>query len=271
VGLADANRELVAETAGRERADEALRRRDAEILAARKIQEYLLPDGPPILPGFDIAGMTYPADLAAGDYFDYLSMRDGLSGFVVADVSGHGIVPAMVTATTHAYLRSLAALHAEVHEIVSHVNAILCGELQDGLFVTALLASLDPVTRTLTYAGAGHPNGYIIGSSGEVRVCLRSTGPVLGVMRDAIFPASSSVVLEPGDIVLLLTDGVTEAESPDHSWFGTERAIDIVRENLDRTADEIIASIRRGLQEFSGRDTPVDDVTVVVVKAQPVR
>jgi serine phosphatase RsbU (regulator of sigma subunit) len=269
--LVEANQMLLAEIAKREQADETLRKREAELLAARRIQQHLLPDGPPTLPGFDIAGMTYPAAFAAGDYFDYLPMRDGLMGFVVADVSGHGIGPAIVTASTQAYLRSLAELHTEVDEILKLANAILCRETKDNLFVTLLLAKLDPGTRSFVYASAGHPTGYILGSSGEVKAHLESTGPPLGIMPDAIFPVGCPMALEPGDLVLLLTDGLPEARSPEDSSFGIERAIDVVRNNRDQTAGEIVASVYRALQGFSRRDAPLDDVTVVVIKVQPAR
>jgi sigma-B regulation protein RsbU (phosphoserine phosphatase) len=251
--------------------DQERRRRDAEFLAARTIQEHLLPDGPPTLPGFDIAGMTYPAEFAAGDYFDYLPMRDGLVGFVVADVSGHGIGPAIFMAATQAYLRSLVVVHTELDEILKHANAILCREMKGDHFVTLLLAKLDPETRSLVYASAGHPTGYIIGSTGEVKAHLESTGLPLGILPDAIFSVRCPLALEPGDVVLLLTDGLLEARSAEDSLFGTERAIDVIRSNRDRTASEILASVYGAWREFSGRDESLDDITVVVIKVQPTR
>jgi sigma-B regulation protein RsbU (phosphoserine phosphatase) len=215
--------------------------------------------------------MTYPAEFAAGDYFDYLPMRDGLVGFVIADVSGHGIGPAIVTASTQAYLRSLAEMHTEVDEILKLANTILCREMKDHLFVTLLLAKLDPGTRSFMYASAGHPAGYILDSSGEVKAHLESTGPPLGIMPDAVFPVCCPMALESGDLVLLLTDGLLEATSPEHSLFGTGRAIDVVRNNRDRTAGEIVASVYHAWRGFSGRGAPLDDITVVVIKVQPAR
>ena len=249
--------------------EEERRKRDAELLAARTIQEHLLPDGPPRLSGFDIAGMVYPAEFTAGDYFDYLPLCDGQVGFVVADVSGHGIGPALIAATTQAYLRSLAEMHTEVDEILKLANAILCSELKDNLFVTLLLAKLDPGTRSFAYSSAGHPAGYIIGSSGEVKARLESTGLPLGIKPDTIFPVCCPITLEPGDLVLLFTDGLLEARSPENSSFGIERAIDVIRNNRDRTAREIVASVYRALQGFSRRDAPLDDVTIVAIKVQP--
>lgn len=246
-------------------------KRHMELLAARKIQQQLLPDGPPILPGFDIAGITYPAEVAAGDFFDYLPMRDGRIGFVVADVTGHGIGPAIVTASTHAYMRSLAEVHTEVNDILACANTILCREMKDGLFVTLLLARLDPRNRSFVYCSAGHPSGYIIDSSGKLKFVMASTGMPLGVAPGASFPAGDSVRLERGDLVMLLTDGLLEARSPEGILFGSERTIDILKENRNRTAGEIAESVCRAVQDFSERKIPLDDVTTVVIKVEPDR
>ena len=152
-------------------------------------------------------------------------IRDGLVGFVVADVSGHGIDPAIVMVATQAHLRSLAGVHTEVYEILKLANVRHCKQLKDDLFVTLLQATLDPETRSFVYASVGHPTGYIIGSSGEVKAHLESTGVPLGIMPEASSPISCPMTLDPGDVVLLLADGLPEARSRENSLFGTERVI----------------------------------------------
>ena len=124
------------------RAEEIVRENLAHLLAAQKIQEHLLPKHPPVLPGFDIAGALYPAEFAAGDHFDFLPMPDDCLGIVVADVAGHGIGPAILMASTHAHMHSLAATYTDVEEILHRANLILVGETDPERFVTMFFSAL---------------------------------------------------------------------------------------------------------------------------------
>ena len=251
----------------RRRMERSQRENEAQLLAAQRIQECLLPRSPPDLPGFDIAGALYPAEFAAGDYFDYLPMPGDATGIVVGDVSGHGFSSAMLMCLTHAYLHSLAETQDRVEEILARANNILLKEIEQNRFVTLFFGRLDPRSRSLTYASAGHPTGYVLSASGEVRHRLESTAPPLGVLADAAFPGQGPVTLEPGDVVLLVTDGVLEARSPDGTEeFGTRRTLEVAVANRERTAAEIIAAIYRAVCRFSARDPQIDDVTVLVIK-----
>jgi len=254
----------------RKRAAMALQERRIEMLTARSIQEHLFPADPPLLSGFDIGGARYPAAFTAGDYLDYLPMPDGSLGFAIGDVSGHGIGPALITAFAHAQLQSLAKRYTEVDEILAAANSILCEETQDDLFVTLLLVRLDPRTRSLVYANAGHPTGYVLDSSGDVKDRLESTDFPLGIIPDTGFPVHDCITLEPGNLVLLLTDGAAEARSRDDRMFGTEQVLEIVRSNRSKTSAQIVMSLYRAVQRFSGSDTLLDDVTALVIKVQPV-
>ncbi|MBC8870804.1 MAG: SpoIIE family protein phosphatase [Planctomycetes bacterium] len=251
---------------GRKRMEQTLREQEAQFLAAQQIQEHLLPDAPPRLPGFDIAGACYPAEFAAGDYFDFVPLSRECMGVVVADVSGHGIGPALLAASTQAHLRSLAETPAEIDEILSRINRFLIREAQGEHFVTLLLARLDHQSRILAYANAGHPSGYILDGAGRLRTSLTSTGYPLGIVAKAEFPAGDPTQLAPGDTVLLLTDGLLEAMSSDGDSFGTERTLDVFSANRTKPAAEIIRSIYQAVQEFTGGTLLVDDVTLVVIK-----
>jgi len=242
---------------------------EAQFLAAKEIQEHLLPDTPPKLLGFDIAGACYPAEFAAGDYYDFVSFVDGCVGLVVADVSGHGIGPALLAASTQAHVRSLAEMSEQIGGILSRINRFLIRQARNERFVTMLLAHLDPRSRSLAYVNAGHPSGYIIDVSGRLKSRLPSTSLPLGVVAEAEFHAGESRQHDPGDVVLLLTDGLLETTSPDGDCFGPERTLEVFAANRAKPAAEIITCIYLALQQFSSGVPLVDDVTLVVVKVDP--
>jgi serine phosphatase RsbU (regulator of sigma subunit) len=243
---------------------ERLRR---EVLVAGRIQQRLFPAGTLQVPGFDIAGASYPAEAAGGDYFDYIPMQDGCLGLVVADVSGHGFGPALLMAETRAYLRAFALTCSDVGEMVGFANRALAADVADEHFVTLLLARLDPRSRALVHASAGHTSGYVLDPSGAVRALLDSTGPPLGIMPEATFPARPALTLGPGEIALLLTDGILEACSPGGELFGKERVLSVLRANRDRSAREIVAALHAAVVAFCQEGPLADDVTLIVARA----
>jgi PAS domain S-box-containing protein len=252
----------------RKRMEQTLREKEAQLLAAQKIQERLLPDASPAVPGFDIYGVCYPAEFAAGDHFDYLPMQDDRIGIVVGDVVGHGIGPALVMASTHAHLRSLAEICTEPDEILLRLNRNLFKETEPNIFVTLLFACLDPRSRTLRYASAGHPPGYVLDGQGKVKATLPSTSLPLGIQLETQYHISDPIALTRGDVTLLFTDGLIEASSPSDKPFGVKRVIDVVRRHIDQTARQITESLYQALMEYSGGHKPVDDITLVVVKTE---
>src|SRR5581483_10317530 len=132
-----------------------------EIRLARQIQQKLFPAPALPLPGFDVSGVSHPAEATGGDYFDYLPLPDGSLGVVIGDVSGHGFGPALLMAELRAYLRAFLLSRADVGEIVGLLNRALADDAPEGYFATLLLARLDPATRSLVYASAGHSPGYV--------------------------------------------------------------------------------------------------------------
>lgn len=255
---------LVEDISGRKRAEQALREREAHLLAAEAIQARLWPKAPPALPGFDIAGASYPAEFAAGDYFDYFPMRDGSTGFVIGDVAGHGLGPAIVMALTYAHLRSLTQVCDEIDDIVTRLNQFLINETDH--FVTLLFGRLMPDTRSFTAVNAGHPPGYVLDSSGHIKAQIGSTTLPLAVMPDAAIPSCEWIRLEPGDIVLMFTDGIPEARSAEGAFFGKQRMLEVVCTKRDRPAAEIIHAIFEAVQQFCRPGKPLDDVTAIVIK-----
>jgi sigma-B regulation protein RsbU (phosphoserine phosphatase) len=249
----------------RKRAEQALREREAtreQLRVARSIQRSFFPVAAPELPGFDIAGASYPAEATGGDYFDYLPMPDGCLGIVLADVSGHGLGPALVMSQTRAYLRALLPLGLDVSELVTRLNHSLSADSAGNSFVTFFLALLDPRKRCFVHAGAGH-QCYLLGAQGEVEV-LESTGLPLGVLSGTV-ASGATRTLETGQLVLLLTDGIPEAQAPNNSCFGIERTLAVVQANRDQPARVIVEALYRAARDFA-QGQQQDDITVVVVK-----
>ena len=214
--------------------------REAQLIAAQRIQEFILPHRAPQVPGFDIAGKVLPAEFAGGDYFDFLMLPDGAMGIVVGDVSGHDVSAALIMASASAHLRSFAEDHDDVQEILFHTNAILSRETDDARFVTLFFLRLDPHTRQIRYVNAGHPSAYVLSQAGDVKQVLHSNSFPLSVLPDAEYPLSDVLELAPGDIVLLITDGILEARSPTGEFFDADHLLAVLRDNGHRSAAEII-------------------------------
>jgi sigma-B regulation protein RsbU (phosphoserine phosphatase) len=240
---------------------------DQEIRLAREIQQRLFPAGPLPLPGLEVAGASFPAEATGGDYFDYVPMADGGLAVVVGDVCGHGFGPALVMAELRAYLRAFLQTRTDVGQILGLLNNALAGDTDR--FVTLLVARLDLASRSMVYAGAGHLPGYVLGPDGEVKTRLESTGLPLAILPDAEYPTAEAPPLEPGELVLFLTDGLVEAHGPAGIPVGVERVLGLVRANRHRPAREIILAVCDGVREFCGPGAQPDDMTAVVIKANP--
>ncbi len=250
----------------RRHAEQALRATELKLGMARQIQQNLFPAQAPALAAFDIGGAAYCAEATGGDYFDYFPMLEDCLGVVIADVSGHGFGPALLMASTRAYLRALAQTHRSAGAILTLANRFLAREVGADSFVTLLLARLEPATRSLVYASAGHPTGYVLDPAGAVKRLLKSTALPLGIDADAVFTEAPAVPLEPGEVVLFFTDGITEARAADDCPFGLDRALDLVRTHRDRPARDIIAALYGAVHDFCRDRRPLDDVTAIVIK-----
>lgn len=248
--------------------EEQLRRREAELVAAQEIQRLLLPHASPVLEECDIDGTLVPAEFAAGDFFDYLTLKNGRFAVVVGDVSGHGIGPALMMASTHAHIRSFAATLSNIGQIVCRTNSAFVEETAPDRFVTLIMACFDPRSMTLEYVNAGHPSGYVLDASGNVKTALKSSSLPLGIMADEKFQASEPLKLETGDVLLLLTDGILEAGAPDSKPFGVDRSLAVVRENRLEPARAIVEALHSAVYDFVGHKDFKDDVTAVVMKVK---
>lgn len=253
----------------RKRSEKALLENEREFRAAREIQQHLFPKQPPALPGFEIAGASYPAATASGDYFDYLPMLCGRIGVVVGDVSGHGIGPALLMAITRAYLRLLTSRRENPGEILTVANKTLIDDMGSDRFLTLCLARIDPEQRTLVYANAGHSTAYLLNAAGELKHPLKRTGIALGWNADASYGDSDPIPLEPGDMIVLGTDGIEEAVGADDSLFGTGRLLEVVHSCRHKPARLIVDALYEATRAFTGHAAQEDDITAIVVKVLP--
>ncbi|PYI84977.1 MAG: hypothetical protein DME26_12155 [Verrucomicrobia bacterium] len=254
----------------RKRAQQELRENEEQFRIAREIQQRLFPKAAPEIPGFDLAGATYPAEATGGDYFDFLPMLHGRLGIIIGDVTGHGVGPALLMAETRAYLRILTRNRDEVGEILRRANRVLAEDVGAERYVTLFLSRLDPSTRAFVYASAGHPTAYVLSASGEIKASLKRTGVPLGIHADTHYQPAPETSLLPGELLLAVTDGLEEAMAPDETAFSSERVLEIVRSHRGQTARQIVEALYQGVREFSGNAPQMDDVTAVVVKvAEP--
>lgn len=240
--------------------------RELEMRLARVVQQKLYPAQAPDLVGFDLAGATFPADVICGDYFDFIPMANGCLGVTVGDVSGHGVGSALLMAETRAYLRTLARATSDTVYILKQLNSFLCADTDENCYVTLVFVCFDLRKQNFTYASAGHISGYLLDSSGAVKQVLESTSLPLGLFTDVYFPSSQEIKPVPGDLLLLLTDGVPECQDGDENFFGDERALQIVAAQRQCEAREIINRLYKETQDFSAPIPQNDDITAVVCK-----
>ena len=257
---------FVRDITDRKRAEKELRQNKEQFRVAREIQQRLFPKAAPVVEGFDVAGATYPAEATGGDYFDYLPMLNDRIGIVVGDVTGHGVGPALLMAETRAYLRILAGRREDVGEILTRANSVLAEDVGSERFITLILARLSPQDRTLNYASAGHPSGYVLAPNGDTRLQLPRTGVPLGVRPDTAYVSSPQIPLVPGELVLLTTDGIEETMSPENTLFGLERSLEVIRQNRSKSSAEIVQALYQAVRDFSRNAPQNDDVTAIVIK-----
>lgn len=249
----------------------ALAALDRELQVVGEIQRALLPETPPAIPGFEIAAHYVTSARAGGDYYDFFPLPGGRWGIFIADVSGHGTPAAVLMAITHAIAHAQPGTQTPPPALLDSLNRQLVRTYtRNGSFVTAFYAILDPAARTLTYARAGH-NPPIV-ARGDTVFMLDVVGELpLGIVEAARFD-EATVALAEGDLLLLYTDGITEAAGAGpqgRDLFGTERLTAALRRAEPRSAAASTASICESLAEFTGGAAAADDQTLVAIYCAP--
>ncbi len=238
--------------------------RDMEL--ARQIQLSLLPDAPPQVPGVQLAGTCLPATHVGGDYYDYYLRETGMLDLVVADVSGHSIGAALMTAEARSMLRARLGASTGTGEVLAYLNDILYDDLnRSGLFITLFYVSYDPVRRLLSYANAGHVSPLLLRPSEISCRKLDAEGLILGVRKKESYE-EKELQMEPGDLLVLYTDGITEAQNSAGELFGFGRLCSTVSAISSRPAEEVIGGILHEVAAFAGTTALEDDVTMIVMK-----
>jgi sigma-B regulation protein RsbU (phosphoserine phosphatase) len=240
-------------------------RLERELQLARDVQSSFLPRGVPRAPGWEFATRWQPARQVAGDYFDFIPAADHPRlGLVIGDVSDKGMPAALFMALTRATVRASLAAARRPADGIGQANRLLCADSPNGMFVTLFYGQLDLAASSLTFVNAGHNPPWLYRASVDRLESLTLTGMALGI-DDTVEYGQRSLPVLAGDVLLLYTDGVTDALSG-HEEFGPRRLEALVREHARAPAAEIAAALQARLHEFSGDAPPVDDVTYVVVK-----
>lgn len=234
-----------------------------DLAVARRIQQHLLPDKSPNIPGFDVAALCRPVEACGGDFYDFIPRHDAWD-LVIADVSGHGFAPAMIMAQTQTLLRALCDRVNDVGELVTAVNRELCRDTPEGHFVSMFYARLHPLTRRLTYTIAGHP-GSIYRSCGQIER-LQYGSPVLGVVSDFVYPTDGEVYLDPGDRLVLTTDGIQEVVSQQRELFGNARVAEAIEEKATSSSHDAIRTVVEAATNFAAPGLVQDDITILMLK-----
>lgn len=240
----------------------ALQQQEEELKRAREIQQMLLPSQFPQLPGAQIAGAWQPAREVGGDYFDVIQLDEKRVGICVGDVAGKGITAALLMANLQASFRAFATPDASPHLVCTKLNKFLCANTAPGKFVTFFYAVLDADGRTLTYENAGHSPGLLLRSNGTTEF-LRGGGAALGALPDWTYQ-DYVAKLQPGDKLLLSTDGITEAENNQLEEFGEERLLQVARAR-DGSALDIQRDIMQQVTTFCSGNFR-DDATLLVLR-----
>ncbi len=246
-----------------ELSDRIVMKRDLEI--AREIQSWLMPARPPDVPGVDIAFATRPANTVAGDYYDAFFRPNRRLLIVVADVAGKSIPAALLTATLQASLRTLADLPGSLAELAARVNRYACEQSNQGRrFTTAFLAELDPATGALEYVNAGH-NWPVLRRAAGAMERFETGGLPLGI-NGALPYQSGTARLAPGDLLLIFTDGLVEAEDETEREYGEERMLAVAKSLGGATANEGLKRLMSSVDSFAGATRQHDDITCLLLR-----
>jgi sigma-B regulation protein RsbU (phosphoserine phosphatase) len=254
----------------KEKLESEMARKDAELQIAAEIQRNFLPETIPQSEGYDIAAKSIMAKEVGGDFFDVMPlevipMSKNRTGIMIADVSGKGVPAALFMALSRIVVRVTATWYKKPSEVISFANPIIASNSKTGMFVTLFYGIIDTETRTLSYVNAGHnPPIVLRKATGEIEE-LELTGVAVGALEDAPYE-QQEITLFPGDVIVLYTDGITEAVNDKEEMFDVPRLHEVIRKNGDSSAQVIVDEIIRSVFAFSGSQPQFDDITLMVVK-----
>ena len=238
-----------------------------ELEIGKGIQQSFLPESNPEIPGIDIAAFNVPALEVGGDFYDFIPITEDRWGLVIADVSGKGVPAALFMAISRTLIRAHTTSNRTAVEAVTEANRMICEDSKSCMFVTLFYAILDSKKKTLTYVNAGH-NPPLLFRGGSVDIALlKAKGIALGVIEEVELE-EVEIQLTDDDIVVLYTDGVTEAINEKEEDFGEKRLINVIQENRGLPVGDIIDRIRDEVIAFAGDQPQFDDITLMALKTK---
>jgi serine phosphatase RsbU (regulator of sigma subunit) len=235
-----------------------------DLSQAAEIQRRILPETAPEVPGLQLAGFNAPCRTVGGDYYGFVSYPSGRVGLALGDVSGKGMAAALMVMAFEARLRVLVEDTENPATLVVRLNKITCANCPSNRFITFFFSVLDPATGNLSFANAGHNPPIVVRTSGEVEM-LDGGGPVLGVLPIAPY-SEQQARLGPGDLLVVYSDGVTEAANLGDEEFGEERLIEVLKRRRTESSDAIVSAVMESLNRFTSGAPQADDITLVVAK-----
>ncbi|MFN2531574.1 MAG: PP2C family protein-serine/threonine phosphatase [Pyrinomonadaceae bacterium] len=241
------------------------KRLEGQLEVARQVQLELLPARDPELAGYDISAYNFPTEEVSGDYYDWVRIYEDQIGIVIADVSGKGVPAALLMAFLRASLRAATHIGYATHISMAKVNYLLWESIERNQFVTAFYGILDAENKTLAYSNAGHNPPLLVDPEGNHRFIERGGLP-LGMFKDTRYHEYYQS-FKPGELLVLYTDGVTEALNPAGEEFGRDRLAEIVKKSTELPARELIFSLERAVLDWTDGVGAHDDVTFFVIKA----
>jgi sigma-B regulation protein RsbU (phosphoserine phosphatase) len=244
--------------------EQALLRMREEMRVASEIQQRLLPKSPPRLTGYDIAGLSIPTEDVGGDYFDFIPLEGNRLAFCLGDVSGKGLPAALLMANLQGTMRGQAPSSASPRECLERANRLLYRSTEPDRFATIFFGILDPAEHLVSYSSAGHERPILLRGRGSLEH-LEAGGLILSFMEECRYE-DASVRMEPGDTLVVFSDGITDALNAEGEPYTEDRLMRRVAEGAGSPAQELLERILADLREHIGDHMQFDDMTLVVIQ-----
>ena len=247
-----------------------LRQVERDLDLAWRVQSGFLPDVMPKIPGWQLAATLVPSRQTSGDFYDLIPLPQGRLAILVADVADKGMGAALLMVLSRTLIRNYALLSPDRPDLtLAATNRRILEDTDTNHFVTAFYGILDPTTGTITYCNAGHnPPLLLRADEGDDAQALTATGMALGVLAEAAWEQSTVRIAE-GDLLVLYTDGITEAQNERDEFFGTHRLLEVVQAGGGRAAQDVLDAVLTAVHAFAGDTPQFDDVTLLVAVRQP--